>query len=317
MEMSPHPQRALAAGDRLRDLVPDAGHLVHMPTHIDVLCGDYRSVVETNQAGIEADRKFLAEKGASNFYSLYRCHNYHFKVYGAMFLGHLRAALDAAEELISTLPEEVLEVTSPPMADWLEGFVPMKQHVHIRFGRWKDIVTEPLPQNPKLFCVTNATMRYAKGVAYSVLGDLAAAEGEAAAFEEALALVPDSRYVFNNRWSRRARDRARDDARGDRVPSGPIRHRLRTSSRGGGARRQPALRRALGLDAAHAARACRPASGAGPGRGGGHGVHVAWLRPPSILPIWVGDSSNSYISKYIATCRAVATFLVRRGPDSV
>ena len=90
-------------------------------------------------------------------------------------------------------------MTSPPMADWLEGFVPMKQHVLIRFGRWKDIVAEPLPQNPKLFCVTNATMRYAKGVAYSVLGDLAAAEGEAAAFEEALALVPDSRYVFNNR----------------------------------------------------------------------------------------------------------------------
>ena len=177
MEMSPHPQRALAAGDRLRDLVPDAGHLVHMPTHIDVLCGDYRSVVETNQAGIEADRKFLAEEGASNFYSLYRCHNYHFKVYGAMFLGHLRAALDAAEELISTLPEEVLKVTSPPMADWLEGFVPMKQHVLIRFGRWKDIVAEPLPQNPELFCVTNATMRYAKGVAYSVLGDLAAAKG--------------------------------------------------------------------------------------------------------------------------------------------
>ena len=199
MEMSPHPQRALAAGDRLRDLVPDAGHLVHMPTHIDVLCGDYRSVVETNQAGIEADRKFLAEEGASNFYSLYRCHNYHFKVYGAMFLGHLRAALDAAEELISTLPEEVLKVTSPPMADWLEGFVPMKQHVLIRFGRWKDIVAEPLPQNPELFCVTNATMRYAKGVAYSVLGDLAAAKDEAAAFEEALALVPDSRYVFNNR----------------------------------------------------------------------------------------------------------------------
>ena len=199
MEMSPHPERALAAGDLLRDLVPDAGHLVHMPTHIDVLCGDYRAVVETNQAGIQADRKFLAEEGASNFYSLYRCHNYHFKVYGAMFLGRLRAALDAAEELISTLPEELLTVSSPPMADWLEGFVPMKQHVLIRFGRWKDIVAEPLPQNPELFCVTNATMRYAKGVAYSVLGDIAAADGEAAAFEDALALVPDSRYVFNNR----------------------------------------------------------------------------------------------------------------------
>ena len=45
MEMSPFPQRALRAGDRLRDLVPDAGHLIHMPTHIDVLCGHYLSLI--------------------------------------------------------------------------------------------------------------------------------------------------------------------------------------------------------------------------------------------------------------------------------
>ena len=199
MEMSPHPERALAAGDRLRALVPDAGHLVHMPTHIDVLCGDYRAVVETNQSGIEADRKFLAREGASNFYSLYRCHNYHFKIYGAMFLGQYRPALAAAEELIATLPEALLRVSSPPMADWLEGFVPMKQHVLIRFGRWKDIVAQSLPEAPDLFCVTNATLRYAKGVAHSVLGAIAEAEAEAAAFEEALSRVPESRYVFNNR----------------------------------------------------------------------------------------------------------------------
>ncbi len=199
MEMSPHPERALAAGDRLRDLVPDAGHLVHMPTHIDVLCGDYRAVVETNQAGTRADRKFLAQEGAVNFYSLYRCHNYHFTVYGAMFLGQLRPALDAAEELESTLSEELLTVSSPPMADWLEGFVPMKQHVLIRFGRWREIVAEPLPRDPELYCVTNATMRYAKAVAYSVLGDIAAAQAQAVAFEAAVETIPDSRYVFNNR----------------------------------------------------------------------------------------------------------------------
>ena len=43
-----------------------------MPTHIEVLCGDYRVVVETNQAAIEADRKFLEREGSVNFYSLYR-----------------------------------------------------------------------------------------------------------------------------------------------------------------------------------------------------------------------------------------------------
>ena len=199
MEMSPHPERALAAGDRLRDLVPDAGHLCHMPTHIDVLCGDYRAVVETNQAAIEADRKFLAREGAGNFYSLYRCHNYHFKIYGAMFLGQYLPALAAAEELVATLPEELLTITSPPMADWLEGFVPMKQHVLVRFGKWKEIVAQELPGNPDLFCVTAAMMRYARAVAHSVLGDIAAAVEEAAAFEEALTRVPESRYVFNNR----------------------------------------------------------------------------------------------------------------------
>ena len=198
MEMSPHPERALAAGDRLRGLVPDAGHLEHMPTHIDVLCGDYRAVVESNQAAIEADRKFLAREGANNFYSLYRCHNYHFRIYGAMFLGQYRPALAAAEEMIATLTEELLSLTSPPMADWLEGFVSMKQHVLIRFGKWNAIVAEELPENRDLFCVTTAMMRYAKAVARAVTGDVDAAEREAASFDEALTRVPGSRYVFNN-----------------------------------------------------------------------------------------------------------------------
>ena len=199
MEMSPHPERALAAGDRLRGLVPDAGHLEHMPTHIDVLCGDYRAVVESNQAAIEADRRFLAREGAGNFYSLYRCHDYHFKIYGAMFLGQYAPAFAAAEEMIATLPEELLTVASPPMADWLEGFVPMKQHVLIRFGKWREIVGQELPANPELFCVTTAMMRYARAVSHAVLGELDEADREAAAFDEALARVPESRYVFNNR----------------------------------------------------------------------------------------------------------------------
>lgn len=86
MEMSPHPERALPQGDRLAELVPDAGHLLHMPTHINVLCGDYQKVVSRNATAIVADRKYLAHAGAENFYSIYHCHNYHFKIYGAMFL---------------------------------------------------------------------------------------------------------------------------------------------------------------------------------------------------------------------------------------
>src|SRR6185369_11718318 len=110
MEMSPFPQRALRAGDRLRDLVPDAGHLIHMPTHIDVLCGHYRDVLVYNHKAIVADRKFLAREGALNGYALYRTHNHHFAIYGAMFLGQYGPAMAAAQELIDTTPEELLRI---------------------------------------------------------------------------------------------------------------------------------------------------------------------------------------------------------------
>ena len=83
-------------------------------------------------------------RGAVNFYSLYRCHDYHFKIYGAMFLGDPEAAISAADEMVATLPEELLRVPSPPIADWLEGFLPMKMHVLIRFGRWDDIIATEL-----------------------------------------------------------------------------------------------------------------------------------------------------------------------------
>lgn len=198
MEMSPHPERALRAADALRGLVPDSGHLQHMPTHIDVLCGNYRDVIESNGRAIIADRKYLAREGAVNFYSLYRCHDYHFRIYGAMFAGQPEAALSAADEMIATLPEELLRVESPPMADWLEGFIPMKMHALIRFGRWQDILATPLPDDQQLFCTTTAMIHYAKAVAHAATGNITAAEQDAAAFEAASGRVPPSRYLFNN-----------------------------------------------------------------------------------------------------------------------
>jgi tetratricopeptide (TPR) repeat protein len=198
MEMGPHPERALPAADHLRDLVPDAGHLIHMPTHIDMLCGHYAKVVEYNTRAIEADRKFLAREGALNFYTLYRCHDHHFKIYGAMFLGQSALALSAADALIESLTEDLLRVEVPPLADWLEGFVSMKLHVLIRFGRWHDILAEEFREDRALFCVTTAMTHYAKAVAHAALGDLPAAEQQATLFHAAVAKVLPTRYVFNN-----------------------------------------------------------------------------------------------------------------------
>jgi len=198
MEMSPFPERALRAGDRLRDLVPDAGHLIHMPTHIDVLCGHYRDVLVYNQRAVVADRKFLAREGAMNVYALYRTHDHHFTIYGAMFLGQYRAAMEAAQELIDTTPEDLLRIPSPPMADFIEGYLPMKQHVMIRFGKWREIIAQELPRDRDLYCSTTAMMLYAQTVAHSALGHIAEAEAAKAAFLEAKLRVPESRRVHNN-----------------------------------------------------------------------------------------------------------------------
>ncbi|MGW0337317.1 hypothetical protein ACWD0J_36810 [Streptomyces sp. NPDC003011] len=198
MEMSPAPEAALSVADRLRGLVPDAGHLHHMPSHLEVLCGDYRRVVSDNSAAILADEKVHARAGAMNFYTLYRSHNYHFKIYGAMFLGQCEVALETAAQLEASIPKELLRVESPPMADWLEGFLAMRVHVLIRFGRWADILALPLPADPELYRVTTAMLHYARGVAHSATHRIAEAETERRLFHEAVAEVPGTRMLFNN-----------------------------------------------------------------------------------------------------------------------
>jgi len=197
-EMSPFPEKALRACDQLRLLVPDSGHLCHMPSHIDVRCGHYYEAIETNNRAIAADRVYLANEGAINFHTLSRIHNFHLKIYASLFLGQYKSAMAAAEELIATTPEELLRIENPAMADWMEAYIGMKAHIFIRFGKWQEIVDEPLPHDPDLYRMTTAVWHYAKTIAHAALGNVAAAEQQRELFYPAVARVPETRYVFNN-----------------------------------------------------------------------------------------------------------------------
>ncbi len=194
MEMSPTPEAALRHGDRLVDLVPDSGHLVHMATHIDVLCGDYQNVLWRNQRAARVDRKFFDMAGGENFYTVYRIHNLHFEAYGAMFLAQPTAALAACQALKQTLPDKVVRF----LPDLFEAFVAMTPHVLVRFGMWQAILDEPLPDDPELYTYTTALLRYARCVALSNLGRIAEAEAESDLFLAARDRVQDSRMMFNN-----------------------------------------------------------------------------------------------------------------------
>jgi tetratricopeptide (TPR) repeat protein len=197
MEMSPFPEKALKAADVLRTLVPDAGHLVHMPSHIDVLCGQYENVVRWNEKAIDADLIYYNREGAFNIYTGYRQHNYHFVIYGALFLGQFEPAMQAVRGMDATTPEALLQIKSPPMADFFEASLSMEPHVLIRFGMWEDILAMPLPDDIEVHCTKTAMIEYAKALALSALGRIAEAEAQYAVFMAARARVPESRLLHN------------------------------------------------------------------------------------------------------------------------
>lgn len=199
MEMSPTPEKALKAGDVLRRLVPEAGHLVHMPTHIDVLCGHYHNVVQWNQQASVADLKYFEREGAFTIYTGYRLHNYHFTIYGALFLGQMAPALAANQAMWDTTPEEMLRIESPPMADFFEAYLSMKPHILIRFGRWAEAKALDLPDDPDLYRTLTATTHYARALAHAATGEVAEAEAEETQFHAAKARVPEARRLHNNR----------------------------------------------------------------------------------------------------------------------
>ena len=199
MEMSPTPEAALKAGDVLRHLVPDAGHLVHMPTHIDVLCGHYQNVVHWNQQAIAADLKYYDKEGAFNIYTGYRQHNYHFVIYGALFLGQYEPAMQAMQGMIDTTPEDMLRIKSPPMADYFESYLAMGPHILIRFGKWQDAIALELPEDVDLYRTLTATTHYARAVAYAATGRVTEAEAEEQLFIAARDRVPETRLLHNNR----------------------------------------------------------------------------------------------------------------------
>ncbi|USI92951.1 tetratricopeptide repeat protein [Rhodococcus pyridinivorans] len=194
MEMSPFPESAMPAADRLRRLAPEATHTMHMATHIDHACGDWRRVIDSNRDAADVDDRYFAEDGREvGVYSVYRAHNLHTMAYGAMMAGRERDALEAAERMDKALPVEVLRVTSPPMADWAESYLTLRPHVLIRFGRWEDILDLELPEDPELYCSTTASILYAQGVAFAALGRVEEARATREKFRAAKAAVPSSR----------------------------------------------------------------------------------------------------------------------------
>jgi tetratricopeptide (TPR) repeat protein len=137
--------------------------------------------------------------GSMNFYVTARCHDIHLLMFACMFLGQYRPALAAAEKMQRILTRDILTIQDrPKLAMTTEGYYAMKMHVLVRFGRWQEILEEPLPDDPALFLVSTAMHHYARGVARATLNDAAGAERERALFRESVDRIPATRRFLGN-----------------------------------------------------------------------------------------------------------------------
>ncbi|TFG39830.1 MAG: tetratricopeptide repeat protein [Candidatus Aminicenantes bacterium] len=193
VEASDDPARGDEAADRLRNLMPGLGHMVHMPSHIDVLRGRWEEAIIANTKAIEADAAYReAALVPPDFYRLYMSHNHHMKAYAAMMVGRSEVAMTSIRQLVDEIPEDWLRENTL----WADGFIAMPYEVMMRFGRWQEILDEPEPADYIPF--TRSMHHAARAVALAALDRPEEARVEQLAFLELRTTVPEEAFFGNN-----------------------------------------------------------------------------------------------------------------------
>ncbi|MCU0974750.1 MAG: hypothetical protein MUC71_00360 [Steroidobacteraceae bacterium] len=185
VEASATPERGVAAADRLRELIPGSGHLVHMPAHIYSRVGRWHDAVIANQRAIEADDAYLAmcRANAQGVYPLgYVPHNHHFLWFAASMVGESEIARVAAEHTAERV--NLPELMRQPGFATLQHFWMTPWFDDVRFGRWDKIAAKPNPA-PDLPYVT-LIWHYAQGMAAVRQDRLEDADGHLASIRKIL-----------------------------------------------------------------------------------------------------------------------------------
>jgi tetratricopeptide (TPR) repeat protein len=190
VEASPHPERALAYAPRLPQLMPMAGHLVHMPAHIYERVGDYQAAARSNTDAAAADEAYFKATGLQGFYSMYYVHNLDFLAVAHSMQGSYRDAMDASNKLVDF---------TRPMVKNMPMFEPILAKTILmweRFQRWDEIMKQPQPDASQPS--TLALWDWARAMAFASRGNFGNAESEHKAFLITAKSVPaDSMLSLN------------------------------------------------------------------------------------------------------------------------
>ncbi len=198
VEASNNPDRALAGANKLAQLAPNAGHIVHMPAHIYIRTGDYDAAVKTNQQAAEVDRAYIKATGAQGIYPMmYYSHNLHFVAMCGAMNGRYADARKNADLLVANVGPHVKDM--PP----LEGFMTIPVAVEIRFHHWNEILKMPAPDAS----MKTATVfwHFGRGLALAGTGKVTEAEAEYKIVSEAEAATPPD-VIFQMPINNKAKD---------------------------------------------------------------------------------------------------------------
>ena len=175
LEASATPEKALATANLMNTLVPGAGHLVHMPSHIYINTGDYHLGTLANLQAVRMDSAYTTTCHAQGVYPLaYYPHNYHFLAATATLEGNSEIAWMAAKKVQQHTATEIMD---QPGWGTLQHYYTIPYYVAVKFAMWDTILALPSP--PKDLVYPNAIRHYARGMAYVGKGDLPNAQKQA------------------------------------------------------------------------------------------------------------------------------------------
>ena len=167
LDASPHPERAVAAADRLGALAPASPHLVHMPAHIYARVSRYADAVRVNEEAVAAQARLSALLGQQQFEKTtdWDGHNLLFLWYGAVMEGRGDLALATARRVALR--------GSTSTSGFAQYRRALPVHTLARFERWAAVLAEP-PSTDKGF-MARSLDGHARALALLHTGQLAAA----------------------------------------------------------------------------------------------------------------------------------------------
>lgn len=185
VEASPHPELGIPSADRLANLVPAAGHLVHMPSHIYIRVGRYHDAAIANQRAIAADQDYVTHCHALGIYPLaYMPHNHHFLWMSATMEGQSKTAIESARYIAAMVDRRMMR---QPAYLTLQHYYVIPLYALTRFGKWDEILAEPAPAEDLKY--PTGVWHYARAIAFTAKGQLQDATRE---LEQLKAIAADS-----------------------------------------------------------------------------------------------------------------------------